>query len=190
MGLLNHPFWLQLVLAISDHHFQLLNLFDFLFVWPRITDEGKLPEMRIWSILLIKSDLKWCIHLSRSLFLYSSKTYLRDIRRCSGYHARYSTCYIAADTDDFVRTDREEGFRRVGRNRKFHRYRSRVFIPFGLYVEEEFKYSTTCKAVFRTVVVKRKCEVCRLLQKRYCHFMIHVYNKTWIYKWCSSGTPI
>ena len=26
--------------------------------------------MRIWSILLIKSDLKWCIHLSRSLFLY------------------------------------------------------------------------------------------------------------------------
>ena len=29
------------------------------------------PEMRIWSILLIKSDSKWCIHLSRSLFLYS-----------------------------------------------------------------------------------------------------------------------
>ena len=27
-------------------------------------------EMRIWSILLIKSELKWCIHLSRSLFLY------------------------------------------------------------------------------------------------------------------------
>ena len=26
--------------------------------------------MRIWSILLIKSDLKWCIHLSRSLFSY------------------------------------------------------------------------------------------------------------------------
>ena len=28
-----------------------------------------LPEIRIWSILLIKSDSKWCIHLSRSLFL-------------------------------------------------------------------------------------------------------------------------
>ena len=27
--------------------------------------------MRIWSILLIQSDLKWCIHLSRSLYLYS-----------------------------------------------------------------------------------------------------------------------
>ena len=26
--------------------------------------------MGIWSILLIKSDLKWCIHLSRSLLLY------------------------------------------------------------------------------------------------------------------------
>ena len=34
-----------------------------------LTDEGKVPEMRIWSILLIKSDLKWCIRLSRSLFL-------------------------------------------------------------------------------------------------------------------------
>ena len=31
---------------------------------------GSIPEMRIWSILLIKSDLKWCIHLSRSLYLY------------------------------------------------------------------------------------------------------------------------
>ena len=32
--------------------------------------EGSVPEMRIWPILLIKFDLKWCIHLSRSLFLY------------------------------------------------------------------------------------------------------------------------
>ena len=27
------------------------------------------PEMRIWSILKIKNNIKWCIHLSRSLFL-------------------------------------------------------------------------------------------------------------------------
>ena len=27
-------------------------------------------EIRIWSMLLIKSDLKWCIHISRSLFSY------------------------------------------------------------------------------------------------------------------------
>ena len=40
------------------------------FVWLRITEEGSLSEMGIWSILLIKSDLKWCIHLSRSLSLY------------------------------------------------------------------------------------------------------------------------
>ena len=26
--------------------------------------------MRIWSILFIISDLKWCMHLSRSLYLY------------------------------------------------------------------------------------------------------------------------
>ena len=38
--------------------------------WLRITDEGSVPEMRIWSILLIKSDLKWYMQFSRSLFLY------------------------------------------------------------------------------------------------------------------------
>ena len=45
-------------------------IFNFLnyFVWLRITDEGSVPEMRIWSVLLIKSDLKLCIHFSRSLF--------------------------------------------------------------------------------------------------------------------------
>ena len=32
--------------------------------------DGSVPEMRIWPILLIKSDLKLCIHLSRSTFLY------------------------------------------------------------------------------------------------------------------------
>ena len=49
-----------------------VNIFYFRnhFVWLRITYEGSLPEMRIWFILLIKSELKWCIHLSRSLFLY------------------------------------------------------------------------------------------------------------------------
>ena len=41
------------------------------FVWLRITDEGSLPEIRIWSILFIKSDLKLCIHQSRCLFSYS-----------------------------------------------------------------------------------------------------------------------
>ena len=40
------------------------------------------PEMRIWSILLIKSDLKWCIHLSRSLFLYSNTT-ANDVHNCT-----------------------------------------------------------------------------------------------------------
>ena len=46
------------------------SLFNFLnyFVWLRITLEGSVPEMRIWSILLMKFDLKWCIHLD--LFLY------------------------------------------------------------------------------------------------------------------------
>ena len=51
-----------------------LNFLNY-FVWLRITDEVLVPGMRIWSILLIKSDLKWCMHLSRSLFLYLS-TYI------------------------------------------------------------------------------------------------------------------
>ena len=40
------------------------------FVWLRITDEGSVPDMRIWSTLLITFDLKWCIYLSRSLYSY------------------------------------------------------------------------------------------------------------------------
>ena len=46
-----------------------------------ITDEGLVTEMRIWSILLIKSDLKWCIHLSKSLFLkLKIKNYLHVLK--------------------------------------------------------------------------------------------------------------
>ena len=45
VDLLHHPFWLQLILAL----FQLFKL----HIWPRITDEGSVPEMRIWSITLI-----------------------------------------------------------------------------------------------------------------------------------------
>ena len=45
----------------------ILNFWNY-SVWLRITDEGSVPEMRKWSIMLIKSDLKWCIHLRRSLF--------------------------------------------------------------------------------------------------------------------------
>ena len=32
--------------------------------------EGSVPEMRICSILLIKSDLKWCIYFSKSFFIF------------------------------------------------------------------------------------------------------------------------
>ena len=39
-----------------------------------ITDKGWKPEMRIWLIFLIESNLKWCIYIvhlvSRSLFSY------------------------------------------------------------------------------------------------------------------------
>ena len=79
VGLLHHPFWLRLVFR----RFWGINFQPFVnyFVWPRITDEGSVPEMRIWSILLIRSDLKWCIHLSRSLFLYSNCPKYRGVSR-------------------------------------------------------------------------------------------------------------
>ena len=47
--------------------------------------------MRIWSILLIKSDLKWCIHLSKSLFLYP---YM--IQNCWGHYI-YNWNIVACD---------------------------------------------------------------------------------------------
>ena len=61
------PFGFSLFLALLRHHFPTFETNPF---WLRITDEGSVPEMRIWSILLIKSDLKWCINLGRSPFLY------------------------------------------------------------------------------------------------------------------------
>ena len=68
-GLLHCPFWLQLVWHFRDILFNFLNY----FVLPRITGEGSVPEIRIWFILLIKSDLKCShIHLSRSFSFYIS----------------------------------------------------------------------------------------------------------------------
>ena len=54
--------------ACLDTFGTLSNFWNY-FVWLRITDENSVPEMCILSILLIQSDLKWCILLSRSLFL-------------------------------------------------------------------------------------------------------------------------
>ena len=63
-------------MALFGIHF---NFFNYL-IWLRITDEGLLPEMRIWSILLIKSDLKWCIpSKKKSLCLIMNKALLRSV---------------------------------------------------------------------------------------------------------------
>ena len=48
----------------------LSNFWNYPLFWLKITDEGSVPEMPILSILLIKSALKSCIHLSWSPFLY------------------------------------------------------------------------------------------------------------------------
>ena len=74
-GFLHHPFWHRLVSAVLGHMFS--TIFKNYFLLRRTTDEGSVPEMRIWSILLIKSDLKWCIHLGRSLFSYYTTFLMR-----------------------------------------------------------------------------------------------------------------
>ena len=59
VSVLRHSVWLQLSWHFLDITFQLfLNT-----VWLRITKAGSAPEMRIWSILWIKSDSNWCIHV-------------------------------------------------------------------------------------------------------------------------------
>ena len=42
-----------------DMHILISQNFSVDFVWLKITDKDPVPEMCIWSILLIKSDLKW-----------------------------------------------------------------------------------------------------------------------------------
>ena len=52
---LHHPIWPKL--GFDTFGASLFNFLNY-FVWLRITDEVSLPEMRIWSTVLIKSDLK------------------------------------------------------------------------------------------------------------------------------------
>ena len=79
------------LLASASFGAFMTSLFNFLnyFVWLRITDEGYVPEMRIWSILLMKSDSKLCIHLD--LFLYFTVSLLVDQRVPRGHKQPSST---------------------------------------------------------------------------------------------------
>ena len=58
------PFWLQYILG--HHNFK----FKQYLVWLRITDQGPIPEMCIWFILLIKSDFKMVYSSEEKSFLY------------------------------------------------------------------------------------------------------------------------
>ena len=114
VGLLHHPFWLQLVLALFGHYF---STFFIQHVWLRITEEGSVPEMRIWSILLIKSDLKWCIHLSRSLCSYFRVCFhLTMVRWLSKYFAfsGLSTCHMFDEYHDLLYLSGESAYLHFG----------------------------------------------------------------------------
>ena len=70
VGLLHHPFWLYLVSALLGITF-LLVIKTTLFGLGSLT-RVQYPKCAYGPYsYLIKSDLKWCINLSRSFFLYS-----------------------------------------------------------------------------------------------------------------------
>ena len=71
------PFCFSLIWHFLGYIFQLVGY----FFWLRISDESSLPEMRIWSISLIISVFKLCIHQGRSLFSYhiSTTMYLMSV---------------------------------------------------------------------------------------------------------------
>ena len=54
---------------------------------------GSVPEMRTRSIFLIKSDLKWCIHLSR--FTMTLRTVLVQ-------YIEFCVVHVVCNFDDFV----------------------------------------------------------------------------------------
>ena len=52
-------------------------------VWPRITDEVSIPEMRIWSMLLIKSNLKM-VYTSKKKSLFELELRLQLVSVTAG----------------------------------------------------------------------------------------------------------
>ena len=91
---------ISLASACFDPLVTSLSNFRNYFVSLRITDEGSVPEMRIWSKLFIKSDFKWCIHLSRSLFLYCNLKFIWYCKiplRC--FFLKYLPCSIEVNVD-------------------------------------------------------------------------------------------
>ena len=67
VGLLHHPFWLQLVLTLFCHNFS----FFILHVWLRITDEGSVPQNThmVHTVNWIRLKIVYTSLVSRSLYL-------------------------------------------------------------------------------------------------------------------------
>ena len=75
VDLLHHPFWLQLVFSLLEHHFQ---LFQLLCLAKDHWWEFSTRNAHMVHIVNINPDLKWCIHLDRRLFLYCKDTYSKS----------------------------------------------------------------------------------------------------------------
>ena len=80
LGFIHDPFWLQYVVALLWY---LFSFFSF-FVWLRITDDGSVLEMGIWSILL--SLFSYC--KSQAFTLNTLWSFLQNI--CPKHIFRFS----------------------------------------------------------------------------------------------------
>ena len=103
VGLLHHPIWLKLDLALWSITFQLFELLC------KAKDHWRGFSTRNAHMvhILIKSDLKWCIHLSRSLLSYSYMWHARRERfpyRTPGSVPRFGTCLCSNCCDKISRS--------------------------------------------------------------------------------------
>ena len=107
VSLLHHPFWpFTLFWHFLAYIFNFLNY----FLWLRITDGGSVPEMRIWSISLIKSDLKWCIHLGKSLFFNLNSKNRKNIWKWDVSSCFNVACGVSFVICSCVRKSCDQGF--------------------------------------------------------------------------------
>ena len=132
-------FWIYYMASIlTSFDTFVTSLFNFLnyFVWLRITDEGSVPKMRIWSILLMKSDLKWCIHLG--LFIFQP---LHSLGEC---HCWWTRETLRAHAAKFY--GRLQLIRNVSRASTFSVFKFIEIVIFGVYSQSLF--ASVCFSTF------------------------------------------
>ena len=78
--------------------------FNFLpsFVLLRIIDKGSILEMRIWSLLFIQSELRFCIHLIRGTNVLISQNESNVRRNPNSGKKKFIICVYNVDTHEWT----------------------------------------------------------------------------------------